>query len=159
MKIRPYDQKDFTACIDIFQSNRPVYFAADELPLFENWLRRQSDRQLANKKVKAEYFYVLENGGLVTACGGFYISLDSPVAGMAWGMVHSRCHKQGLGKILFEYRIGQIKTQYPQYDIILDTTQHTYAFFEKQSFSITQIRKDFYEKGMDRYDMILDPKK
>jgi len=159
MKIRYYNQKDYNACIDIFKSNRPVYFAADKLPIFENWLNRQSDKRHSNKKVGAEHFYVLENDGQVTACGGFYILLDTPVAGMAWGMVHSRYRKQGLGKILFEYRINQVRIIYPQRDIILDTTQHTYRFFEKQGFSTTQIRKDFYEKGMDRYDMVLNQKK
>ena len=72
---------------------------------------------------------------------------------MAWGMVHSSFHKQGFGKALFEYRVEQINSKYPGRSITLDTTQHTYQFFEKQGFSTVQIRKDFYDKGLDRYDM------
>ena len=62
---------------------------------------------------------------------------------------------KGFGKKLFEYRFEIIKSKYPECHIILDTTQHTYQFFEKLGFSITQIRKDFYDVGLDRFDMRL----
>jgi ribosomal-protein-alanine N-acetyltransferase len=155
MKISNYHPNHRETCIDIFTSNTPAYFGVDELQGLELWLNGQDAERLAYKNTEVEHFYVLEDKHNVLACGGFYIVRDSPIANMTWGMVHNNYHKQGFGKALFEYRIEQIKTKYPQHNIVLDTTQHTYAFFEKLGFHVTEIRKDFYAPGLNRYDMAL----
>jgi len=81
--------------------------------------------------------------------------LPGSIATMAWGMVANAHHKQGIGEKLLKYRMQQIEAFYPGYEIILDTTQHTYGFFEKQGFVITAIKKNYYGEGLDRYDMKL----
>jgi [ribosomal protein S18]-alanine N-acetyltransferase len=40
-------------------------------------------------------------------------------------------------------------------EIHLDTSQHTYRFFEKSGFSVKKISKNGYGEGLDKYDMIL----
>ncbi len=155
MEIKQYTQAHHASCFEICKSNTPRYFAIDEWDGLELWLNGRDEGRIAYKNTEAEYFYVIEDNGAVVGCGGFYIVSGSLVANLVWGMVHSSFHNHGFGKKLFEYRIEQIKTKYPEYQIILDTTQHTYAFFEKQGFSTTQIRKDFYGAGLDRYDMVL----
>ncbi|SVC90586.1 uncharacterized protein METZ01_LOCUS343440, partial [marine metagenome] len=39
--------------------------------------------------------------------------------------------------------------------IHLDTSQHTYRFFEKFGFIVKQISKNGYGERLDKYDMIL----
>ena len=53
------------------------------------------------------------------------------------------------------YRLNEIKNKYKDIEIHLDTSQHTYRFFEKVGFRVTQISKNGYGEGLDKYDMIL----
>jgi [ribosomal protein S18]-alanine N-acetyltransferase len=55
----------------------------------------------------------------------------------------------------FQYRIALIKSISPGCTIVLDTSQHAYPFFQKLGFVIMKITRDFYAKGIDRYDMEL----
>ena len=56
---------------------------------------------------------------------------------------------------LLKYRLNHIKNNYPDTEIHLDTSQHTYRFFEKFGFNVKQISKNGYGVGLDRYDMFL----
>jgi N-acetylglutamate synthase-like GNAT family acetyltransferase len=135
----------------------PKYFAEDELPMFERWLIAQEEGRIAYPENQLETFYILEQDGRSLACGGYYINKDEPKAGFAWGMVHNDHHKQGLGNALAEYRISEIRRQYPTHIIYLDTSQHTYPFFQKLGFAVTNITDNFYWQGLHRYDMELHP--
>lgn len=153
MKIRPYSPTDRTACLDIFNSNLPRYFAPEELDLLINWLNAKDKNETAYKSNIAEHFYVLETEGTVNACGGFYID-NNHHAKMTWGMVHNGLHGTGLGKALLLDRLKEIGKLYPGCSVALDTSQHTYGFFEKLGFKVTKITKDGYGEGLDRYDMV-----
>ncbi|MBA2611792.1 MAG: GNAT family N-acetyltransferase [Bacteroidetes bacterium] len=152
--IREYKPTDRSACIRVFKSNEPLYFAPSELKLLENWLDAKDNEQLAYNNNLDENFYVVEHNSNVVACGGFYIT-DEKRANMTWGMIERSFHKKGIGKHFLKYRVDEIKYNYPGYIISLDTSQHTFSFFEKQGFSVTKISKDAYGKGLDRYDMIM----
>ena len=153
--IREYKPSDRQACFDIFKSNAPLYFAEQELPLLENWLNAKDKNQIAYKNNLAENFYVVEHESGIVACGGFYITAEQN-AHMTWGMVKNSFHKNGIGKYLLLYRIEEIKEFYPGHSILLDTTQHTYYFFEKFGFVVTNIKPQGYSKELDRYDMSMD---
>jgi len=154
MLIREYKATDRKACLDIFNSNMPLYFARHEFTLLENWLDSKDKNEIAYRNNIAEHFYVVEHDSKVAACGGFYIT-DNNKASMAWGMVNSALHKKGIGKEFLLYRIEEIKHLYPGIEISLDTSQHTYSFFEKIGFVVVKITKDGYGNDLDRYDMIL----
>jgi predicted GNAT family N-acyltransferase len=154
VNIRPYKSQDRQVCLAIFESNCPKYFDADEIIGLENWLDGQDSGLITYQTSSADYFYVLEVNSEILACGGFYIVKDKPNANMVWGMVNQSHHKKGFGSLLFQHRITQIKILYPNYALVLDTSQHTYSFFEKFGFKIDKISKDAYGLGLDRYDMI-----
>jgi N-acetylglutamate synthase-like GNAT family acetyltransferase len=156
MNIRTYTAADREACIAIFESNTPKYFDPAELEYLKNWLTGKDEARNSYKENKAEHFYVLENDEGVVACGGFYIPEKEQHANMVWGMVRNNLHKNGLGKLLFEYRIRQVQELYPGNGVILDTSQYTYPFFEKMGFKVTGVQKDSYGPGLDRYDMVLE---
>ena len=47
-------------------------------------------------------------------------------------------------------------TKHPEAkEVLLDTSQHTFGFFEKLGFVTTKITKDGYTLGLNRYDMKL----
>jgi N-acetylglutamate synthase-like GNAT family acetyltransferase len=155
VNIRAYTTQDRQDCLAIFESNCPKYFDADEILGLENWLNGQDSGQITYQTSASDYFYVLEENLKIIACGGFYIVKDKPNANMVWGMVNQSHHKNGYGSLLFQHRINQIKMLHPNFNIMLDTSQHTYAFFEKFGFKTHKISKDAYGPGLDRYDMIL----
>lgn len=123
-----------------------------ELTDFENWLLEQEKTSTVN-----DQYFVVEQDNEVIACGGFSIYPDKQLATMTWGLVHNRLHKKGIGKALILHRIAAIRAASPSITIGLDTTQHSYAFFEKLGFITTKITNDSYGEGMHRYDMELRP--
>jgi ribosomal protein S18 acetylase RimI-like enzyme len=157
MNIRHYEAADREACIDIFESNTPRYFDPLELEDFNRWLDGKDRNILSYNTTKEEYFYVLEVENKIIACGGYYIPIDENRGNMVWGMVHEKFHKAGFGSALLSYRINEIKQNYPGYIISLDTTQHSFIFFEKLGFTVTAIQNNYYGENLDRYDMILKP--
>lgn len=141
------------ACLALFDSNTPAFFAPQERAEFIDWLgKMETDRR---KESGACYYYVAEEAGEPVACGGFYISPDGWNARMAWGMVGRSWHKKGIGREFLNFRIRRIRQLFPHCSIALDTTQHSYKFFEKQGFVVSKITPDYYAPGLDRYDMDL----
>ena len=144
MRIVPYDSKYFENCIKIIQSNTPKYIDDNEHSDYKNYLSR-------NDKI---YFVLFKNSDIM-ACGGYGVNNSGTKAGLSWGLVHSQHHNKGYGSELLKYRLNHIKINYPNTEIHLDTSQHTYRFFEKFGFIVEQILKNEYRVGLDRYDMVL----
>ena len=144
MRKEPYQQKHFESCMEIIQSNTPKYILPFEHLDYKNYLLRK------NKT----YFVFFKDNNLV-ACGGYGLNKTKTKAGLYWGLVHRRYHNQGYGSRSIKYRLHQIKSDYPEIEIHLDTSQYTYLFFEKFGFIIKQITKNGYGEGLDKYDMIL----
>jgi N-acetylglutamate synthase-like GNAT family acetyltransferase len=153
MVIRKYQASDRPACMTIFNSNMPTYFAASELADFLIWLDHQ-EQAAASPSPQTDYYYVLEDNQQVMACGGFHLNPETVQATLAWGMVGQAWHGQGFGRHLLAYRIQQLRLLQPAGTLLLDTTQHTYRFFQRFGFTVTQVSRDYYAQGLDRYDMV-----
>lgn len=138
-----------------FKSNMPRFFAAAELDDYSRWLDGLIARH--QPEAGADNYFVAVSGDRVVGCGGFHLDLEKREATMAWGLISSRHHKKGWGKKLFLHRLHVIRSLCPPCKVILDTTQHSFPFFEKFGFEVVQVTKDFYGEGLDRYDMALLP--
>lgn len=154
MLIRPYTAADRQACVDAFKSNMPKFFMPHELSDFENWLTDVEEQKI---HAPDEQYFVVEQDNEVIGCGGFSIYPDKQRASMTWGLVHNRLHKKGIGKALIQHRITAIRKAFPSVTINLDTTQHSFSFFEKLGFVTIRITNNSYGEGMHRYDMELRP--
>jgi predicted GNAT family N-acyltransferase len=131
----------------------PLYFAEEELPLFDAFL----DRDINNAQ---RPYWIIVNDEEIVACGGIGINeptkyTNEPHVIMCWGMVHRDLHKQGFGKLLLEHRIEQSKLIFPGIKIALGTTQHSFPFFEKYGFKTVCYEKDHWAKDLDLYQMEL----
>jgi len=153
MNIRTYENRDKEACTNVFKSNTPEYFAPFEISDFESWLDKQA--QDATNLSTGQY-YVVELDNKLVGCGGFYIDHAKNEAGMVWGMIDRSLHRTGIGRKLILYRIEAIKKACADCAITLNTSQYSYPFFEKTGFRVTKITKNFYAKGLDRYDMVFN---
>ncbi len=157
--IRPYLVTDEQACLQLFESNCPLYFDASELALFANWLKHQGTGATYQSPTYSnalhDSFYVITEPQLgIVACGGFYIVNHIPEARMAWGMVAASLHNKGYGRALYAFRKHEIELKWPQHQITLGTSQHTYQFCEKMGLKVQQIIPQGYGPLLDRIDMV-----
>lgn len=152
--IRPYLQNDKAFCLNIFKDNCPKYFGLNEFDDFNFWLDLEFN-SLSEDKSNIKKYFVLELNDQVIGCGGYVVNHELKLANMAWGMVDPKFHKQGYGKMLYEFRLNDIRTSFPDANVALDTSQHTYTFFERLGFKVEKITPDGYAPGLDKYDMVL----
>lgn len=169
-QIREYKNEDKESCMSAFKSSVPKFFTQDEINLFDIFLEDIGAGIIDEKYNEKTFYYVItffennfdenisqENIKKIIGCGGFAFSEEKNEVKFVWGLVHSDFHKKGFGKILLNFRLEKIKKLYPKANILLDTTQHSFSFFEKYGFVTTKIINDSYGEGMHRYDMILKP--
>ena len=149
--LRPYSPTDKPACLEAFISNVPVFFTEGEITDFSNFLDSLPRRFAEN----STHYYVIVVDDRVIGAGGFGDKDNSDVFSLAWGLVHNDFHKKGYGAMLLKHRLAEFQRLYPSRSLVLDTTQHSYGFFEKYGFEVTKFTADFYEEGMHRYDMVL----
>lgn len=146
-EIQPYQPAFREKCIEVFESNQPKFFAEHEKDLFINWLDMHTSTN----------YYVLIHNGEVIGCGGIFVDDRYNTAGLSWGMVHSKFHKQGFGKLFTQYRLELIRSLYPDHICRIDTSQHTVSFYEQFGFKVTEVVPDGYGKDLHKHVMRMDP--
>ena len=143
---RPYAPSDLAACLAIFDSNVPTYFAQGERAEFQDFLRGLDP-------LSSPYLVLLRDGRIV-ACGGV-LADDAHQASFAWGMVDRELHRQGLGRQLALARLAQARRMPSITRLRLSTSQRTAGFYEAMGFSTTGVTPDGFAAGLDRYDIVM----
>lgn len=93
--IRPFDVTDRGACLAIFDSNVPAFFAPEERLGYERFLEERAD--------SCGYLVIKRDAKLV-GCGGVVVEADGETASLCWGMVENGSHRSGLGRVLTNAR-------------------------------------------------------
>ena len=149
-KIKKYSTSDYDQCVNIFKSNIPEYFAKDELSDFQDYIKNISK----TKDGWTDSFYILKRDKKLVGCAGLGLNKSKKIATLSWGMVDKNYHRNGIGTQLTNYRLNLLESYNLDLKIRLDTSQHSYLFYEKFGFKIEDIEKDGYEKGMHKYYMV-----
>ena len=155
ISIRKYNKQDKQECLEAFKCNVPLYFTEDEIGDFENFLQKIESLNAVDANIKTYYFVIIFEEKII-GCGGFGDKDGKDIVSLAWGFIQKNYHKKGFGKELLLYRLKQIEQLYPNLPVVIDTTQFSFEFFIKFGFNTTKITKDYYAKGLDRCDMILN---
>lgn len=142
---RPFRPEDADACLAVFDSNIPRYFAPLERPAFERFL----------VEMPCEYVVGETEDGTVVACGGWYPAPQhgEGAAGLAWGMVRQDWHHRGVGRQLLEARLAGVRTLPGVHTLVISTSQHTEAFYARAGFEVFDRAADGHAPGIDRVDM------
>lgn len=151
--IRPYTPEDKLACLEAFKSNVPRAFTESEIADYEHFFDLYAEMDKGENATTL--YFVLEYEGRVVACGGFGDRYRNGIITLTWGLVHQAYHKRGLGAMLLEFRLGEIRKRFLGKTVYIDTTQHSAPFFAKYGFVTTKVTDDFYAEGLHRYDMEL----
>jgi ribosomal protein S18 acetylase RimI-like enzyme len=145
MNFRPYTTPDYEACLHIFDSNVPLFFAPEERTEFAEFLAQPL----------GSYFVLTDEAGKVVACGGY--GDIRGVGVLTWGMVRRDLHKQGLGRLLIRERIEHLKRSRPDItEIRMNTSQHSVNFFEREGFRATRITLNGFAPGLHEYHLRLE---
>jgi GNAT superfamily N-acetyltransferase len=143
-RIRPYAPSDRSACLALFDSNTPDFFAPHERNEFASFLDGSGAIML-----------VLEtSGGELVGCGGYYVRAGSTDGGLAWGMIARRWHRRGAGRTLLRSRLRALRTAGAR-SATVHTSQHSRGFFEREGFEEVRVVPDGFAPGIDMVELRL----
>lgn len=145
MIIRAYVAADREACLAVFDTNVPRYFATHERVEFADFL----------DDLPGPYLVLVEDGAVV-ACGGWATGeTETSTAGLCWGMVVRDRHRAGLGQRLLQARLDDIRGNVGIERVVLETSQHSEGFFSRSGFIVSARHPDGFARGIDRIEMFL----
>lgn len=145
MELRRYQATDIECCLAVFDSNVPKFFAPHERAEFAEFLVKSTD----------PYFVVVDEQAQVIGCGGYYVDRERAAAGLTWGMVHNTLHRQGVGRFLLFARLQRICGEPEVTKVLINTSQHSYGFFQKVGFVVEAIREHGFAVDLHEYKMVL----
>lgn len=142
--IYPCTQVDYPACMAIFDSNVPAFFAHSE---------RESFAQFLNALPGPFWVVRDRSSGTVVGCGGLSIADEGATAWLRWGMVLAGSQGQGIGRRLLEARLKWLDAQPQVRRTRVATTGQASGFFQRMGFELTASAKENYGPGLDRCDL------
>lgn len=154
MRIREYRAGDQPACLAIFDSNIPDFFARHERLEFAAFLAAPD----------CHYFVIEDDTGDPAAlvppligCGGYFYNPETRAGALCWGMVARAHHKTGAGTALLRFRLGRICADSDGVAMLMmNTSQHTQGFFAKFGFEIVRVVEHGLAPDLHQIDMRLD---
>jgi len=147
VKLDEYTPADEQACLALFDSNTPAFFALQERETFQGFLRGLA--------APYAYFVVRDEAGMIVACGGIKLEPANGLAKLRWDMVAGALHGRNIGSFLTSSRLELIRQTAEIRAVRLGTSQHSYRFYEKMGFVTLHITPDGILPGMDEYAMEL----
>ena len=144
---RPYTSSDLSACLAIFDSNVPTFFAPEE--------REEFREHLGNVDATTAPYIVLVLDNAVIACGGLTIDETQRKASLSWSIVDRNLHGQRLGTLLTQARLTVARSTPGLSEVELSTSQHTRGFYEGFGFSVSKVTPSGFGPGLDRWDMAM----
>lgn len=145
MLFRAYEPTDAEACLALFDSNVPAYFAVSERQGFADFLAA-----LPTSEVR--YLVVVDRDRIV-ACGG--VGLREGEARMCWGIVDGGRHGARIGSELLLVRLLR-GAELGATRAGLDTIPKTVPFFARFGFAVVREVEDGYGPGIHRRDLSMD---
>ena len=142
MLIRSYSTKDKLACLEVFSSNIPIFFAENELDEFAIFLDGDTSTYL-----------VVESEGEIFGCGGYYVR--DGVGRLSWGMVKKDSHRSGFGSALLFARLDRLFNEHRVDIVAIDTSQYSSGFFEHFGFRTENVCENGLVTGLHKYQMTL----
>ncbi|MCZ4409727.1 GNAT family N-acetyltransferase [Cryomorphaceae bacterium 1068] len=142
IRIRPYQEKDKSAVLDLLRKSTPMYFhPAEESDLV----------QYLNEEVE-DYFVALSGEQIIGSGGVNYFPAEIK-ARISWDIIDTDFQGKGIGRLLVEHRLAVIQRRADINTVEVRTSQIAHGFYYKMGFSLGSVEKDYWAKGFDLYRM------
>ena len=142
MEIRTYQPEDKHPVLHLLRLNTPKYFAPEEETDLIFYLNHE-----------LELYYVVEFNLEIIGCGGINFAKNKTIGKISWDIMHPDYQGKSLGKKLLRYRIEVLKAIPSIKKITVRTSQLAYKFYEKQGFTLNEIKRNYWADGFDMYSM------
>lgn len=145
--IRNYQAEDITAILGVFDELCPEYFAPKEQHDFIEYLTNKREA----------YFVIQENRTQkIVGAGGYNLLENHTLARLSWDLIALNYQGFGLGTLLTNFRISEIRLQPNVSTIAVRTSPKAYQYYAACGFSLQEIHSDYWAKGFDLYYMVFD---
>jgi ribosomal protein S18 acetylase RimI-like enzyme len=141
MRIRKYTPRDRQRVLDIFRLNIPDFFDIREVRDLEDYLERHADT-----------YFVIEEGGQIVGAGGYHFP-DASTGRLSWDFLDPAHRGRGLGRLLVEHCLEEMKKGRRPKTIVVETSQHGHRFYEKFGLTTEKVQKDYWGPGLDLFLM------
>jgi GNAT superfamily N-acetyltransferase len=142
--IRLYKADDQVVLISLLRQNTPEYFAPEEEADFIRYLQ-----------LHAADHYVYVEDDQVLGCAGYSWQREKRVGMVSWFLVDQQQQGKGIGRLLLNHTITELRKEALLQKIIVRTSQLVYRFFERSGFVLISTEKDYWAPGFDLYYMEL----
>ena len=124
----------------VFQLNVPTYFDPQEEDELLEYLNRYGSS-----------YFIIEIEDQIVGCGGYHLTTDNK-GRLSWDLMDPRHQGQGLGRLLIEHCLAQIRKQnVAEFEVW--TSQKAYKFFERFGFAVKEIKQNHWGAGLHLYRM------
>jgi RimJ/RimL family protein N-acetyltransferase len=128
LSARNYTNEDRAACLALFDSNVPDFFAASERREYSNFL----------DDLPCPYLVLCSPGDGVIAAGGYYVTEEANQGALAWGLVNRACQRRGVGTELLQLRLARLRASGVD-TVRVRTSPRSQRFFEHCGFRLVQV--------------------
>ena len=144
--MRAYQKQDREACLALLAANTPRHFAPQEAADFAAYL-----------DAGPAYFRVVDEEGVVAACGGIETFPARGEAEFRWVMVLPGAQDRGLGRRLMQDSARHVLTETTIRRILVYTTPGSAGFFRKLGFASETLRRepDYWARGLELELLVL----
>ncbi len=140
--IRAYNQTDKEKLLEIFKLNTPKFFDKKETEDFKKYLGQNGET----------YLTILQDDEIVGGTG-YYVNEMDKSGRITWIFFDPNYSGKGLGRKTVEYCLKLLGKDERVEKFIVTTSQYANSFFEKFGYRTTRIEKNYWEKGLDLYEM------
>ena len=144
LTVRDYTAKDRAACLALFDSNAPAFFATEERVDYAHFLQT----------LPCCYLVISSPSAGVLAAGGYYVTDEPELAGLAWGLVAREWQRRGLGRELLQLRLSRLRTTSARM-VRVRTSPSSRGFFERAGFRLVRVVTDGFAPNSDLVELLL----
>ena len=142
--VHEYAVEDRTACLALFDSNSPEFFAPEERADYATFLDRLPCRYLVMTAPRKG----------VIAAGGYYLTEEPRLGALAWGLVARSWHHRGVGRELLLVRLSHLRAG-GALTVRVRTSQRTREFFERAGFHAVRVVEGGFAPDIDLVELRL----
>ena len=144
LSARSYASEDRAACLALFDSNVPEFFAPSERSEYCEFL----------DELRCAYLVLGSPREGIVAAGGYYVTEEANLGALAWGLVSRAWQRCGVGSELLQMRLALLRAS-SVHAVRVRTSPRSRGFFEHSGFRFVRLMPQGFAKS-DLVELLLE---